>query len=148
MELQIKNASGAASGQLTVADEVFARPFNEGVGPSGGGGLSGRCPCRYPRAENSRPGQRRRRQTVSAERDRPRSRRQHSWSHVARWWRDLCGPAAGSLAESEPKMYRAAMRAIFSELLRQDRLLVVDALDLPEIKTKQMIARLTALGLG
>ena len=28
------------------------------------------------------------------------------------------------------KMYRAAMRSIFSELLRQDRLLVVDALDI------------------
>jgi large subunit ribosomal protein L4 len=29
MELQIKNASGALSGQITVADETFARPFNE-----------------------------------------------------------------------------------------------------------------------
>jgi large subunit ribosomal protein L4 len=44
-------------------------------------------------------------------------------------------------------MYRAAMRAIFSELLRQDRLLVVDALDLPEIKTRLMVAQLAALGL-
>lgn len=46
------------------------------------------------------------------------------------------------------KMYRAAMRAIFSELLRQDRLLVVDALDLPEIKTRLMVAQLAALGLA
>ncbi|HHW79150.1 MAG TPA: 50S ribosomal protein L4 [Xanthomonadaceae bacterium] len=46
------------------------------------------------------------------------------------------------------KMYRAAMRAIFSELVRQERLLVVDRLKLPEIKTKQMIARLAALGLA
>jgi large subunit ribosomal protein L4 len=46
------------------------------------------------------------------------------------------------------KMYRAAMRAIFSELLRQDRLQVVDELTLPEIKTKHMIARLAALGVA
>jgi large subunit ribosomal protein L4 len=46
------------------------------------------------------------------------------------------------------KMYRAAMRSIFSELLRQDRLLVVDALDLPEIKTKHMIVQLQTLGLA
>ena len=38
--------------------------------------------------------------------------------------------------------------SIFSELLRQDRLLVVDTLESPEIKTKHMIARLTALGLA
>ena len=31
MELQIKNASGAVSGQLTLADETFTRPFNEGL---------------------------------------------------------------------------------------------------------------------
>ncbi|MCB1821071.1 MAG: 50S ribosomal protein L4, partial [Candidatus Competibacteraceae bacterium] len=46
------------------------------------------------------------------------------------------------------KMYRAAMRAIFSELLRQDRLHVVDALTLPEIKTKRMLALLETLGLA
>jgi len=46
------------------------------------------------------------------------------------------------------KMYRAAMRAIFSELLRQDRLLVVDALDIPEIKTRLMVEQLAALGLA
>jgi large subunit ribosomal protein L4 len=40
------------------------------------------------------------------------------------------------------------MRAIFSELLRQDRLLVVDALDIPEIKTRLMVEQLAALGLA
>ena len=29
MELQVKNASGAATGQISVADETFTRPFNE-----------------------------------------------------------------------------------------------------------------------
>jgi len=42
------------------------------------------------------------------------------------------------------KMYRAAMRSIFSELARQDRLVVVESFDLEEPKTKGLIAKLSA----
>ena len=45
------------------------------------------------------------------------------------------------------KMYRGAMRSILSELVRQDRLLLVDALELPAPKTKELVARLKAMGL-
>ena len=31
MELQVKSAGGATSGQITVSDETFARPFNEAL---------------------------------------------------------------------------------------------------------------------
>jgi large subunit ribosomal protein L4 len=44
------------------------------------------------------------------------------------------------------KMYRAAMRSMWSELIRQDRLLVVDSLEMGEIKTKQLFAKLNNLG--
>mgnify|MGYP001823156771 FL=1 len=44
------------------------------------------------------------------------------------------------------KMYRGAMQAILSELLRQDRLVVVDSLDLAEPKTKALIEKLAELG--
>jgi len=44
------------------------------------------------------------------------------------------------------KMYRAGMRSIVSELLRQDRLVVVDELKVAEPKTKLMIALLNDLG--
>ena len=44
------------------------------------------------------------------------------------------------------KMYRGAMQAIFSELVRQDRLVVVDSLDLAEPKTKTLMAQLAGLG--
>jgi large subunit ribosomal protein L4 len=44
------------------------------------------------------------------------------------------------------KMYRGAMQAIFSELVRQDRLVVVDSLELAEPKTKALIASLVELG--
>ena len=45
------------------------------------------------------------------------------------------------------KMYRGAMRSILSELLRRERLLVVQDFALERPKTKDMVARLSALGL-
>ena len=46
------------------------------------------------------------------------------------------------------KMYRAAMRSILSELIRCERLLVVDDFVLDRAKTKDMVARLERLGLA
>lgn len=45
------------------------------------------------------------------------------------------------------KMYRAAIRSILSELLRQDRLVVVDSFGVDEAKTRALVAKLAALGL-
>ncbi|MCL7750777.1 50S ribosomal protein L4 [Guyparkeria hydrothermalis] len=45
------------------------------------------------------------------------------------------------------KAYRAAMRSIFSELLRQDRLVVVESLTVDAPKTKQVVKALNDLGL-
>lgn len=45
------------------------------------------------------------------------------------------------------KQYRAAMQCIFSELARQDRLVLVDELKVDEAKTKAMIAKLNELEL-
>ncbi len=44
------------------------------------------------------------------------------------------------------KMYRAAMRSIFSELLRNDRLIVIDDFKMETPKTKELSAKLDALG--
>ena len=44
------------------------------------------------------------------------------------------------------KMYRGALQAILSELVRQDRLVVVGAMDLAEPKSKTLVARLAELG--
>lgn len=45
------------------------------------------------------------------------------------------------------KMYRAALRSIFSELVRQERLIVVDGFGVDEPKTKSVVAKLSAMGL-
>lgn len=44
------------------------------------------------------------------------------------------------------KMYRTAMRSIFAELVRQERLVVVESFDLAEPKTKAMVAKLAEVG--
>ncbi len=45
------------------------------------------------------------------------------------------------------KMYRVAMRSILSELVRQDRLLVVDDFKVEDHKTKSLVNKLKDLGL-
>ncbi|OUS28032.1 50S ribosomal protein L4 [Gammaproteobacteria bacterium 45_16_T64] len=45
------------------------------------------------------------------------------------------------------KMYRGAMRCILSELVRQDRLVVVESISVEEPKTKLLAAKLKELGL-
>lgn len=46
------------------------------------------------------------------------------------------------------KMYRAAMRCILSELNRQDRLVVVEAFDIDEPKTRLLVQKLAQFDLG
>ncbi len=46
------------------------------------------------------------------------------------------------------KMYRAAIRCIFSELVRQERLVVVEDLTIDSPKTKTMVAKLKELDLA
>jgi large subunit ribosomal protein L4 len=45
------------------------------------------------------------------------------------------------------KMYRAAMRAILSELVRQERLVAVEEFAVEAPKTKQLVAKLNEMGL-
>ena len=46
------------------------------------------------------------------------------------------------------KMYRVGMRSLVSELVRQDRLILIDKLGVTEPRTKQMQARLAELGIN
>jgi len=46
------------------------------------------------------------------------------------------------------KMYRAAMRAIVSELIRQDRLVVVDSIAVAQPKTRDLVGQLQELSLN
>jgi large subunit ribosomal protein L4 len=45
------------------------------------------------------------------------------------------------------RMYRAAMRSVISELVRQDRLVITDSITMEAPKTKELAAKLKELGL-
>ena len=148
MELQVNNASGAAPGQITVADEVFARPFNETlvhqVVIAYLAGARAGTRAQKSRAQVSGGGAKPWRQKGTG--------RARAGSSRGPIWRGggvtFAARPQDHSQKVNRKMYRAALRAIFSEFLRQGRLQVVDELTLPEIKTKQMIARLAALGVA
>ena len=44
-------------------------------------------------------------------------------------------------------MYRSALRSIFSELVRQERLVVVDTCDMNEPRTKNLVGALQSFGI-
>ncbi len=148
MELQVKNASGAASGQVTLADETFTRPFNEGlvhqVVVAYLAGARAGTRAQKTRSEVSGGGAKPFRQKGTG--------RARAGTTRSPLWRGggvtFAARPQDHSQKVNKKMYRAAMRAIFSELLRQDRLLVVDSLEMPESKTKHMIVRLADLGLA
>ena len=148
MELQIKTASGAASGPIALADEIFDKPFNEAlvhqvVVAYLAGGRAG------TRAQKNRSDVRGGGAKPWRQKGTGRARAGSSRSPI---WRGggvtFAARPQDHSQKVNRKMYRAALRAIFSELARRDRLVVVDALSLAEIKTKHMVARLAALGLA
>ncbi|MBK7983893.1 MAG: 50S ribosomal protein L4 [Candidatus Competibacteraceae bacterium] len=147
MELQIKNPSGAA-GQLSVSDETFTRPFNEAlvhqVVVAYLAGARAGTRAQKNRAQVRGGG-------IKPFRQKGTGRARAGTTRGPLWRGGGVTFAARPQDHSQKvnkKMYRAAMRAIFSELLRQERLLVVDTLEFPEIKTKRMIAHLASLGLA
>ncbi len=147
MELQIKNPSGAA-GHLSVSDETFTRPFNEAlvhqVVVAYLAGARAGTRAQKNRAQVRGGG-------IKPFRQKGTGRARAGTTRGPLWRGGGVTFAARPQDHSQKvnkKMYRAAMRAIFSELLRQERLLVVDTLEFPEIKTKRMIAHLASLGLA
>lgn len=148
MELPIKNATGTVAGQLTVADETFTRPFNEAlvhqvvVAYLAGGRAGTRA--QKTRAEVRGGGTKPWRQKGTG--------RARAGTTRGPLWRGggvtFAARPQDHSQKVNKKMYRAAMRAIFSELVRQDRLMVVDSLEIPEAKTRRMVAHLAALGLA
>ena len=148
MELQVINPNGQPSDRtITVSDEVFGRPFNEA--------LVHQVVVAYLAGARSGTRATKNRAAVRGGGAKPWRQkgtgRARAGSIRSPLWR-----GGGVTFASQPqdhsqkvnkKMYRAALRAIFSELLRQDRLLIISELALAEPKTRLMVARLTELGI-
>ncbi|MGC9457370.1 MAG: 50S ribosomal protein L4 [Halothiobacillaceae bacterium] len=142
MEINVINGSA-----LTVSDAVFAREYNEGLVHQAvtaylAGGRAG-TKKQLNRSEVAGGGQKPWRQKGTG--------RARAGTTRGPIWRTGGVAFAARPRNHEQKMnrkaYRAAMRAIFSELLRQERLVVVDDFKVESPKTREVVARLADLSL-
>ena len=147
MDLNIQAGSAASPEILQVADSVFAVELNEA--------LVHQVVTAYMAAARSGTKAQKNRSAVSGGGDKPfrqkgmgRARAGTSRSPI---WRSGGVTFAASPSNHEQKvnrkMYRGALRSILSELVRQDRIIVVPEISVDTPKTKALTSQLTALGL-
>jgi large subunit ribosomal protein L4 len=146
MEIAIRSDAGGAN--LEVSDEVFGAELKPGlihqvVTAYMAGGRAG-TKAQKTRSDVSGGGQKPFRQKGTG-----RARAGTSRSPL---WRSGGVTFAARPRSYEQKvnrkMYRGALRSIVSELLRQDRLLVVPELSIEAPRTKALVAKLGQLGVG
>jgi len=148
MDLNVMNASGAAAGTLSVSDDVFARDFNEAlvhqVVTAFLAGARAGTHKQKTRTEVRGGGAKPFKQKGTG-RARAGTIRSPLWRGGGKTFAAV--PADYSQKVNK-KSYRVALRSIFSELLRQERLMVVDELNIDQPKTRDLVARLNGLGLS
>lgn len=148
MELSIAAPGGGASaGTLQVSDETFAKDFNED--------LVHQVVTAYLAGARQGTRAQKNRSAVSGGGKKP-WRQKGTGRARAGTIRSPIWRSGGVTFAAQPqdhsqkvnrKMYRAALRSILSELVRQDRLVVVESLDVEAPKTKLLAKQLGDLGL-
>ncbi|MEE4282795.1 MAG: 50S ribosomal protein L4 [Pseudomonadales bacterium] len=144
MDLQLHKASD----KVTVADKVFARDFNEGLVHQAvvsflAGARAG-TKAQKNRSAVSGGGAKPWRQKGTG-RARAGTIRSPIWRSGGKTFAAV--PRDHSVKLNK-KMYRAAMSSIVSELIRQDRLLVVEDISVDAPKTKGLISKLNDLDMA
>jgi large subunit ribosomal protein L4 len=141
-------ANGKTTGSISMSDEVFGRDFNEPlihqVVTAYLAGARQGSKAQKTRAEVSGGGAKPWRQKGLG-RARAGTIRSPIWRGGGRAF--AARPRSYSQKVNR-KMYRGAVRSILSELIRQDRLLVVESAEIEEPKTKQLVEMLGAFDLA
>ncbi|MEA3588725.1 50S ribosomal protein L4 [Pseudidiomarina sp. 1APP75-27a] len=144
MELTFKDAKGA----LEVSEATFGREFNEAlihqVVVAYAAGARQGSKAQKTRSEVSGGGKKPWRQKGTG-----RARAGTASSPI---WRSggvtFAAKPQNHTQKVNKKMYRGAMKSILSELVRQDRLVVVESFGVEAPKTKQLSAKLKEMGLN
>ena len=148
MQLELLNEQGQASAKVDASDAVFARDYNES--------LIHQIVVAYP--ANARQGTRAQKDREQVHHSTKKPFRQKGTGRAragmtsSPLWR-----GGGRIFPNSPdenfshkinkKMYRAGMAAIFSQLAREGRLVVIDSLSIEAPKTKLLAAKLKAMNL-
>lgn len=149
MDLQLHTFNGGTvAGSLTVADSVFGQPYREG--------LVHQVVTAYFAAARAGTKQQKTRAEVSGGGRKP-WKQKGSGQARAGTTRGPLWRTGGRAFAARPrnyeqkvnrKMYQGAVRSILSELLRQDRMTVVDEIETQAIKTKALAQQLATYGEG
>ena len=149
MELKLINDSGAAAGTMPASAELFGRDYSEA--------LVHQVVTAYQ--ANARSGHRAQKGRSDVQKSTKKPWRQKGTGRAragmasSPLWR-----GGGKIFPNSPdenfsqkvnkKMYRAGIAAILSQLVREDRLSVVDTFALESPKTKMLATKLKSMGLG
>jgi len=146
VELSVLKPGNAAAGTVSVSDVAFAREYNED--------LVHQVVTAY--MAGARQGTRAQKNRADVRGGGKKPWRQKGTGRArAGTIRSPIWRAGGVTFAARPqdhsqkvnrKMYRAALRSIMSELARQDRLMVVESLDVEEPKTKLLVKQLGEYG--
>lgn len=142
MELALTAVKKGKAGKVNVADATFGCDFNEPlihqVVTAYLAGARAGTHAQKTRSEVRGGGKKPWKQKGSG-----RARAGTSRSPLWRGGGKVFAAVTGDYSQKvNKKMYRGAMRSILSELIRQDRLLVVSEFTLPEVGTKGLLAKL------
>jgi large subunit ribosomal protein L4 len=146
MELQLQTMASGSAGNVTVSDEVFGREFNEAlvhqVVTAYLAGARAGTKAQKTRAEVRGGGKKPWRQKGTG-RARAGTTRGPIWRGGGR---AFAARPRSFEQKVNRKMYRGALRSILSELVRLERLIVVDDFSLEQPKTKLAVDALAKLG--
>jgi len=148
MQLELLNEQGQASSKVDVPETVFGRDYNEA--------LVHQVVVAYQ--ANARQGTRAQKDREQVKHTTKKPWRQKGtgraragmtssplWRGGGRIFPNM--PDENFTQKINKKMYRAGMAAIFSQLVREGRLAVVDSLTIDAPKTKLLAAKFKAMGL-
>jgi large subunit ribosomal protein L4 len=147
MKLKLVNGAKGAAGEVQVSDETFGRDFNEAlvhqvITAYRNAGRAG-TKAQKTRAE-VRGGGRKPWSQKGTGQARSGSIRSPIWVGGGR---AFAAKPRDHSQKVNRKMYRGAMRAILSELVRSDRLVVTPGIELDAPKTKQLATQLKSMTL-
>lgn len=147
MELNIKKLDDGVASKVSVADNIFASKYNEA--------LIHQALVAYMHASRSGTRAHKRRSDVRGSGRKPWRQKGTGRARTGSLRNPIFRGGGVTFAATpknysqklNKKMYRGAMRSIFSELVRQNRLILIDHLIVEEPKTKSIKERLKILGL-
>ncbi|MDX8399446.1 MAG: 50S ribosomal protein L4 [Gallionellaceae bacterium] len=147
MELKVIDTKGQAGASVTASDDLFGREYNEA--------LVHQLVTAYQANARSASSKQKDRSEIAKSTRKPwaqkgtgRARAGMASSPIWRGGGKIFpnSPEQNYTQKVNRKMYRAALASIFSQLVREDRLIVVDELTVEAPKTKLLAAKVNSLG--